>query len=90
MRAGPVMGGEGKMVCRWCAQPHPGRCSQVKALDFDPKTGAVTRVEFITLRDCGVTQNAPPPPPPPPRPLNEQFQVVPFNPNFRNNNNETP
>ena len=77
-------------ICRWCGQQHPGRCSQVKALDFDPTTGAVTRVEFITLRDCGVTQNVQPPPPPRP-PEQPRFgdNIAPFNPNFRNNN-ETP
>jgi hypothetical protein len=40
------------VACRWCHE-HPAdqRCPYVKALEFDPTTNFVTRVEFLTPAD---------------------------------------
>lgn len=48
-RAGPAVDDS----CRWCGQaPHGGlHCPLIKALDFDPLYGGVTRVEFLTPAD---------------------------------------
>ena len=47
--------------CRWCGEVHgPGEhCPLVKALNFDPASGKVTRVEFLTPADFGSPVNAP-------------------------------
>lgn len=37
--------------CRWCGNYHWERCPAVKAMEFDPTTGVVTRVEFISMAD---------------------------------------
>lgn len=40
--------------CRWCGLFHGPQCPSVKAMEFDPTTGVVTRVEFITATDFPV------------------------------------
>ena len=37
--------------CRWCGETHGVKCPWVKALEFDPTTQVVTRVEFLIPRD---------------------------------------
>jgi hypothetical protein len=43
-------------VCRWCGGIHdevPKVCPYVKAIEFEPLSGLVTRVEFLTPADWG-------------------------------------
>ena len=56
-------GGPDEQPCRWCGDVHGPRCPWVKALEFEPMTGSVTRVEFLTPKDWG-----PPPQPNPEEP----------------------
>lgn len=39
--------------CRWCGDEHGKLCPYVKALNFDPTTRVITRVEFLTPADYG-------------------------------------
>ena len=41
----------GLTPCRWCGADHGPLCPHVKALEFDPETGNVVRVEFLTPID---------------------------------------
>ena len=38
--------------CQWCGGNHGGLCPFVKAMEFDPSTRRMIRVEFLTPADC--------------------------------------
>ena len=39
------------LPCHFCGETHGRLCPMVKALEYDPQTGAITRVEFLTAAD---------------------------------------
>jgi len=53
------MADEESGTCRWCGEAHGPRCPWVKAVEFNAKNGAVTRVEFMTPADCAAPRRSP-------------------------------
>lgn len=37
--------------CRLCGERHGPQCPIVKAMEFDPESGAVVRIEYVTAAD---------------------------------------